>query len=69
MKTTTVEVKKYEADEGKVFDYAEARYEDILDEQGNVTGQEQTHLYTKKLFLGANDTIDRYIEVDAPTEE
>jgi len=67
--TTTVELKKYDADEGKVFDYAEAQFDDVLDEDGNVIGQEQRHMYTKKLFIGANDSIDNYIEVDEATSE
>ena len=49
---------KYDADEGKVFDWVEPRY--IEDENGE---QVQEHLYAKTLFIGGNDSIDNYIEV------
>lgn len=61
MKSTDLKIVKYEADEGKVFDYREPRY--IKNEKGE---QEQEHLYVKTIFIGANDSIDNYIEVDAP---
>lgn len=56
---------RYDADDGKLFDWKEPRYEDIVDENGNITGQKQTHLYVKTLFIGGTDTIENYIEVDA----
>ena len=49
---------RYDADEGKVFDWVEPRY--IEDENGE---QIQEHLYAKTLFIGGNDSIDNYIEV------
>lgn len=49
---------RYDADEGKVFDWAQPRY--IEDENGK---QVQEHLYAKTLFIGGNDSIDNYIEV------
>lgn len=49
---------RYDADEGKVFDWAQPRY--IEDENGE---QVQEHLYVKTLFIGGNDSIDNYIEV------
>lgn len=49
---------RYDADEGKVFDWVEPRY--IEDENGE---QVQEHLYVKTLFIGGNDSIDNYIEV------
>lgn len=49
---------RYDADEGKVFDWVESRY--IEDENGE---QVQEHLYAKTLFIGGNDSIDNYIEV------
>lgn len=49
---------RYDADEGKVFDWAQPRY--IEDENGE---QVQEHLYAKTLFIGGNDSIDNYIEV------
>ena len=29
---------------------------------------EQEHLYVKTLFIGGNDTIENYVEVDKPKE-
>lgn len=59
MKSTNFNLVRYDADAGKVFDWAEPRFE--LDEEGN---EVQVHLYAKTLFLGINDTIDNYIEVE-----
>ena len=56
---------RYDSDEGKVFDWKEPRYNDIFDENGNVTGKLQEHLNVKTLFLGHTDTITNYVEVDA----
>lgn len=62
MKSTNFNIVRYDADEGKVFDWAEPRFHDELDEQGNVI-QIQEHLYAKTLFIGGNDKIENYIEV------
>ena len=51
---------KYDADEGKVFDWKEPRFNE--DENGN---QVQDHLNAKTLFLGHTDSITNYVEVDA----
>ena len=59
MKTTNFRLVRYDADEGYVFDWKEPRY--IEDEEGN---QIQEHLYAKTLFIGGNDSIDNYIEVE-----
>ena len=59
MKTTNFNLVKYEADEGYVFDWKEPRY--IEDKDGN---QIQEHLYAKVLFIGGNDTINNYVEVE-----
>ena len=64
MKSTNFNLIRYDADEGKVFDWVEPRY--VQDENGNDI---QEHLYAKTLFIGANDNIDNYIEVDAPEVE
>lgn len=64
MKTSEYKLVKYEPDEGKVFDWKEPR--EIKDEEGKVTGY--NHLYASILFLGKYDSIDNYIEVDAPHE-
>lgn len=59
MKSTNFNIIRYDADEGKVFDWTEPRY--IEDENGN---QVQEHLYAKTLFIGGNDSIENYIEVE-----
>lgn len=51
---------RYDADEGKVFDWKEPRYKE--DENGN---QVQEHLNVKTLFIGHLDSITNYVEVDA----
>ena len=51
---------RYDADEGKVFDWKEPRFNE--DENGN---QVQDHLNVKTLFLGHTDSITNYVEVDA----
>lgn len=64
MKSTNFNLIRYDADEGFVFDWKEPRF--IKNEEGN---EIQEHLYVKTLFIGANDSIDNYIEVEEPTEE
>lgn len=64
MKVQNFKLVRYDADEGKVFDWVEPRY--IVDEEGN---EVQEHLYAKTLFIGGNDNIDNYMEVEAPAEE
>lgn len=59
MKALTFNLVRYDADEGKVFDWKEPRY--VEDEKGE---QIQEHLNAKTLFIGSNDTIENYIEVD-----
>jgi hypothetical protein len=65
MKTTNFQLVRYDADDNKVFDWKEPRFIEVFvnDEVKEI----QEHLYAKTLFIGANDTIDNYIEVDAPT--
>lgn len=63
MKTTNFKLTRYDADSGYVFDWAEPRFEDEMDENGNVIGTRQAHLYAKTLFIGAYDDIKNYIEV------
>ena len=64
MRSTSFNIMRFDADENKVFDWKEARFYE--DEEGN---QIQEHLYTKTLFIGANDSITNYIEIDAPSKE
>lgn len=59
MKSTNFNLVRYDADEGKVFDWAEPRYD--KDEEGN---EVQVHLYVKTLFIGSTDSIENYIEVE-----
>lgn len=64
MKSTSFPIIRYDADEGKVFDWAIPRYIEIED------GEEvQEHLYVKTLFIGGNDHIGNYVEVAAPEVE
>ena len=63
MKASNFTLIKYEADEGKVFDWKEPRYRDELDEKGNPI-QVQEHLYAKTVFIGPTDSIENYIEVE-----
>ena len=63
MKTTNFNLVRYDADQGKVFDWVEPRFIEELDENGKPI-QVQEHLYVKTLFIGSNDTIDNYIEVE-----
>ena len=65
MKYSDFVLTRYDADDGKLFDWKEPRYTDVLDKKGNPTGEQtREHLYVKTLFIGANDTIENYIEVD-----
>ena len=59
MKSTKFNLVKYEADEGYVFDWKEPHF--IEDEEGNKI---QEHLYAKTLFIGGNDSIDNYVEIE-----
>ena len=59
MISTNYSLIRYDADEGKLFDWKEPRYTE--DEDGN---QIEEHLYVKTLFIGSLDNIDNYIEVE-----
>lgn len=67
MKSTNFNLVRYDADEGKVFDWAEPRFEEREDEHGEKI-EVQIHLYAKTLFIGVTDSIDNYIEVDEVKE-
>ena len=72
MKAQEFQLTRYDADEGKVFDWKEPRYLQVPvnaynPEEGTQNG-EQEHLYVKTLFIGGSDTIENYIEVDKPKE-
>lgn len=64
MKSQDFILVRYDADEGFVFDWKEPRF--VQDEEGN---EIQEHLYAKTLFIGSNDNIANYIEVEEPKED
>lgn len=66
MKYSDFVLTRFDADEGKVFDWKEERFTEIVNENGEVI-QMPEHLRVKTLFIGANDTIENYIEVDEKT--
>lgn len=63
MKSQDFKLVRYDADEGMVFDWAEPRYNEEINEEGVVINKIQEHLYAKTLFIGGNDNIENYIEV------
>lgn len=63
MKAQNFKLVRYDADEGKVFDWKEPHYNEEINEEGEVI-QTQDHLYAKTLFIGGNDSIENYVEVD-----
>lgn len=63
MKSTNFNLVRYDADEGFVFDWKEPRFYERYDSEGESCGKIQEHLYAKTLFIGANDSIDNYIEI------
>ena len=67
MKQTNYNLQRYDADDGKVFDWKnieEHKHEEIDDEGKTVIVYD--HLYVKTLFIGELDSIDNYIEVNEP---
>lgn len=69
MKSQDFKLVRYDADEGKVFDWAEPHYVYVPVDETKPDGemkQIQEHLYAITLFIGSNDSIDNYIEVDKP---
>ena len=68
MKSTSFNLMRFDADENKVFDWKEPRFIEAKDEDGNEI-KIQEHLYAKTLFIGLNDSIVNYIEIDAPLKE
>lgn len=61
MKSKAFSLIRYDADEGFVFDWKNLAEHQIEDEDGNIIFE---HLYAKTLFIGANDSIDNYVEVE-----
>ena len=71
MKTQEFALIRYDADEGKVFDWATPRsHQELIDPEKPELGYReiQDHLYATTIFIGGTDTIDNYIEVDKPKE-
>ena len=66
MKSQEYTVQRYDADEGKVFDWVDLEAHQSEDEEGNKI---QEHLYVKTLFIGINDNIENYVEIEKPVEE
>lgn len=66
MKQENYILRKIEADEGMVFDWANLEAHQHKDEDGNII---QEHLYSDVLFLADNDSAENYIEVEKPVEE
>ena len=69
MKSTNFTLVRYDADDGMVFDWKEPRYiYEPIDPEHPELGEKQVgqeHLNAKTLFIGATDSIDNYIEVEA----
>lgn len=66
MKSQEYTVQRYDADEGKVFDWVDLEAHQYEDEDGNKI---QEHLYVKTLFIGINDNIENYVEIEKPVVE
>ena len=70
MKSQSFSLVRYDADEGHVFDWAEPRFIDEVDDEGKPTGNQiQEHLYVATVFIGGNDSIENYIEVEKEVSE
>lgn len=61
MQSKAFSLVRYDADEGFVFDWKNLAEHQIEDENGEII---QEHLYVKTLFIGGNDSIDNYLEIE-----
>lgn len=61
MQSKTFNLTRYDADEGKVFDWVNLEEHQYEDENGDIV---QEHLYVKTIFIGGNDSIDNYVEIE-----
>lgn len=68
MKSINFSLVRYDADEGMAFDWKEPRFIESINEDGEKV-EVQEHLYAKTLFIGGNDSIDNYVEVEMPVVE
>lgn len=66
MKSQEYTIQRFDADEGKVFDWKDLEAHQYEDEEGNKI---QEHLYVKTLFIGGNDNIENYVEIEKPVVE
>ena len=66
MKVKEFKLTRYDADPGKVFDWANLEQHQYEDAEGNIV---QEHLYAVAIYIGGNDSIDNYVEVDVPVRE
>lgn len=64
MKANNYTVIRYDADEGKVFDWANLEEHVVIEEVDGKEVERQEHLYAKTLWIGHLDSIDNYVEVD-----
>ena len=67
MKQEQFNIVRYDADEGKVFDWVHLEEHVVEDPETHEMIQE--HLYAKTLFIGGTDSIENYVEVDEPLQE
>jgi hypothetical protein len=67
MKQEQFNIVRFDADEGKVFDWKNLEEHLVEDEETHEVTQE--HLYAKTIFIGGIDSIDNYVEVDEPLKE
>ena len=65
MKSKAFSLVRYDADDGMVFDWKDLEQHCFEDGDGNIV---QEHLYAKTIFVGGNDSIDNYVEVEIPVE-
>jgi hypothetical protein len=68
MKSINFSLVRYDADEGMVFDWKDPRFIEETTAEGEKV-EVQEHLYAKTLFIGGNDSIDNYVEVEMPVVE
>lgn len=69
MKSANFTLTRYDADEGKVFDWAVEHTHTEIDPETKEEKVVVDHLYAKTLFLSITDSISNYIEVEAPVAE
>lgn len=71
MQSKNLDLIRYDADEGKVFEWKnlEEHKSVLIDPVTEKETEVQEHLYVKTLFIGSHDSIDNYVEIDAPEQE